>query len=290
MRKQGVDFSRLRRNFQGKPVNFVAYGVVGHIDQNPAFTRVENGKILVEVTLHPGGEEIVAELGMEGQGAGYAFYIPLCIGCRVLIEYPQGEEDPVVTKRLTDREFPFPATVAGISTVGNDVDAALGSTTAPQFAFLQVPDGTILAIETGPEGDIAIASGSNIQMSVSGGQAIHLAGRTHIGNGWQTPPTGATTGAGGEIEDGDASVAHSPTPRVPAPYGATPIPVPPGLPADGIVRAKDRIQTTFAVDPTFWTWLRGVDTAIRGLVPGIPPLPTAMGSEIRTASRNTCGD
>lgn len=312
MRRGSVDFSRIRRPFQGKPTNAVSFGVVGHYDLNPAYARVENDKVLVEVTLVPSGDEIVAELGLEAQGNGFGFYIPVCIGCRVLVTFPGGEEDPVIIKRLTDREFPFPTDVAGVPTLGAPANPLVGSTAAPQWAFLQTPEGTLLAIETGDDGDIVVKSGANVQIEVDAGQAIHLNGRTRIGTGWIVPPVGASTGPAGETVPGVSSTAFVPTPHIPLPIPPTPLVAPPGTPDTGILRIKDDIQSDIAVDPDFWAWMIAVHAFIVAMnnvwnplatggggpfvvptgaaLPVPPDPPLAIGSRAKSASQNTCED
>jgi len=314
MRRGSVDFSRIRRPFQGKPKNSISFGVVGHYDQNPAFSRVESDKVLVEVTLLPSGDEVVAELGLEAQGNGWGFYIPVCIGCRVLVAFPGGEEDPVIIKRLTDREFPFPDSVAGISTQGVAIDPLTGSSAAPQWAFLQTPEGTLLALETGDDGDISIKSGANVQIEADAGQAIHLNGRTHIGEGWLTPPVGASTGPAGEMVPGVSSTAFVPTPHVPIPIPPLPLVAPPGTPDTGVVRIKDDIQSDITTDPDVWAWIIALHASILVIanawnalatagggplvvpsgaalpIAAIPDPPLAIGSRAKSASQNTCGD
>jgi len=310
--RSSVDFTKLRRSFQGIPKNWISYGVVGHYDENPAFARVENGKVLVEVTLLPSGDEIVAELGMEAQGAGFGFYIPVCIGCRVVVGFSDGTDDPVIIKRTTDQEFEFPRDVGGVSTVGAPVDPRVQSTAAPQWAFLKTPDGTLLAIESGDDGDISVTSGANMQLEVTPGQAIHLKGRTHIGKGWTTPPVGASTGPSGEIVPGVSSTAYAPAPFIPVPVPPTPLVVAPGTPNTGILRIKDDIQSDATVDPAFWAYLTSISIALTALatawntaaaagggpvLAAAPPLPVvgpvpplSIGSRAKSASNNTCED
>ena len=310
--RSSVDFSRIRRPFQGKPTNAVSFGVVGHYDQNPAFARVENNKVLVEVTLMPGGDEVVAELGMEAQGNGFGFYIPVTIGTRVLVAFPGGEEDPIIIKRMTDREYPFPDDVAGVTTQGAPANPLVGSTAAPQWAFMQTPAGTLLAIETGDDGDVVVKSGANIQLEADPGQAIHLNGRVHIGESWTTPPVGASTGPAGEVIPGASSVSHVPTPHIPTPISAIPSVAPAGTPDDGIVRIKDDVQSDTTTDPDFWIYLQSVHAFLVALaavwnplatggggpfvvpsgstIPIAPDPPLAIGSRAKSASGNTCAD
>lgn len=311
-RKGSVDYSRIRKPFQGKPTNYISYGVVGHLDQNPAFSRVENGKILVEVTLTPSGEEVIAELGLEANGGGWGFYWPVEVGCRVIVGFAQGE-DPVIIKRITDAEFPVELEVAGISAVGGSV-ADGDATTAPHFAYIKTPEGALLAIETGSDGDISIKSGANVQIKVDPGNAIHLAGRTHIGVGWTEDPTGAFVGDNASVDNGESARKHNPPSWVPTPVPNSPLSAAPGTPATGVVRIKDPIQSDSNTDPAFWTYFNLLYTfaslvgtawntaATLGgplIVPtgvvvpftgSLPPVPTVIGSRPKTASLNTVGD
>lgn len=294
-RRSTLDFTRLRRNFQGQPTNYVDIGVVGHADQNPAFARVESGKVLVEVTLVPSGDEIIAELGLEGQGSDYGHYIPISIGARVVVVFPKGEEDAVIVARLTDDVFPFPEEVAGIDTTGPVIDPETGAAGAPHLAFLKTPDGTILAIESGEGGDLVIKSGGSIKIEASTALPIHLNGRVHLGADFTSQPSPQTTGASGEINPGTPATPFIPTPLTPAP--GNPIPTPPTpatVPAaDSIVRAKDAIQSDITSDPIFWTFINGLYAhpligpvlASSGIV-----LPLVANSSARAASRHTASD
>jgi hypothetical protein len=293
-RKSSVDFSRIRRPFQGKPVNFISFGVVGHYDLNPAFVRVENDKVLVEVTLMPSGDEIVAELGMEGQGCGYDWYVPICLGSRVVVAFPQGEDEPIIIKRVTDKEFPFPTDVAGIPTVGTPVNPLTGSTAAPHFAFIRVPDGTLLAIEAGTGGDIIIKSGGNLKIETGGGGTVHINSQVHLGDDFSTPPTGASTGPMGEIIPGVPAVPAIKDPHIPVPALVPNVPLPPptGAFADSIVRVKDAIQSDITVDPGWWAFITalyahpliGPVLAAAGIV-----LPVAMSSASKGAALGALG-
>lgn len=272
------DNARARETWRGPPTNYLSFGTVGHVDSTPAYARIEGDAVLVEVTLAPSGDEVIARLPSEAPG----FYMPLSYGMRVVVGMPSGNgSEPVIIARCPDGAWPWPDTVAGVAARGTGPVPG-----APMFAFLRTEDGQLLAIETGDGGDMLLHSGGSIELKVGGGEQVLVSGRTHLGAGFSSAPTGPTVGPDGQVIPGEEGGAFSPTPYVPAP--ASPIPLPPlaGAYADGIVRAKDAVQSDALTDPDFWTWVNAVHVAA-GL-PTDPPL--AITSQHKAASKHTASD
>jgi preprotein translocase subunit Sec61beta len=290
----------------------VSVAVVGHLDLNPRFARIEDNKVLVEVTLLPSGDEIIAELQDPGGGSGFAFYMPIRIGMRVVVAMPQGEDDSAtIVGRLTDETWPYPDDVAGVAVKQGTPD----SEPAPQFAFLRTPEGTLLAIETGDGSDIVIKSGASVKIETSPGSQTLLNSEVHIGVDFPTQPTGASTGPAGEVVPGVPAAPFIPVPgtNLVSPGGLAP-PVPTvnpktlqPYPAAGLVRFKDAIQSNATTDPQFWVWVNLVHSAVIAMAarfnappgpvlsaPGsvIPPVipPASLGSVPASSSRSTAAD
>jgi hypothetical protein len=302
---RALDWSRSREGFRGYPRNSISYGTVGHLDLTPQYARIEDGDVLVEVTLEPTGDEIVARLdfGTVDEGGSY---FPLSYGQRVLVAFAgTGNGDPVIIGRLSDGSWPFPDTAAGVPT------AVAGS--APLFAFIKTAEGQIIAIESGDGADILIHSGGSVQVKVNPGEQNLITGRTHVGSAasFTTPPTGPTVAPGGFPAPGTPSTPYAPVPnqnvRVTGtliPPAVVPIPPPPAppvpqidsnlrpIPEDGIVRMKDTIQTNATTAPDFFTWLSAVHAGLAGLLPPntLPGLPASFDSSPVTASLNTASD
>ncbi len=298
---RSIDFSRARTGFQGYPENFISYGTVGHVERTTAYVRVEEGDVLVEVTLAPTGDEVVARLGCEVMSGG-STYFPISYGQRVVVGYPNGKNgDPVIISQCHDGAWPFPETVAGVRTTTS-------SGQGPMFAFMRTGDGQLLAIETGEGGDIVIHSGASAQIKVSPTEQILHTGRTHIGSDadFSSAPTGATVGDNGFVTEGDEAGNYNPTPNTNTAISGTlippaTIPLPPPqvdtqlrpYPADGIVRMKDQIQINPVTSPDFFAWLSVVHLQVELLlVPPatMPPLPASIRGKAVEASLNTAGD
>lgn len=259
---RAADPARIRQVTSVPQRTFVAFGIVGHLDNltglpepSPAFVRIEAGQVLVEVTEEPSGDEIVARLGHDGAGAGVGDYIPLEFGCRVVIEYVGGNpQNAVIVARLHDEECHVPHDVAGVQTgaAGGMGDAFVP---APMWRFIKMAPGQLLAIETQAGGDIVIHSAGSVEIAAGPAGAIHLSGRVALGESPVTPPVGATVGPAGTTIPGVPAVPHVPLPKIPS------IPAPPATIVpfvgfdDSIVRAKDMVQSHIAVDPYFWGWL-----------------------------------
>jgi len=248
--QRALDFSRIREQTNGFPRNFLSYGTVGHVDLTPAFARIEGGDVLVEVTLAPSGDEIVARLDFDSMDGGGA-YVPLSYGQRVVVGFPNAETgDPVILGRCSDQSWPFPGSVAGLSTSSS-------GTPAPMFSFVKTAAGQIFAIETGEGADILIHSGGSVEVSVSAGEQVLVGGRTHIGSGvgFSTAPTPPEVAGEGFVEPGEPGGSYTPTPNtnptIPPPLDPSGFP----LPAEGVFRVKDRTQSNAAIDPAWWTYI-----------------------------------
>ncbi len=281
-------------------------GVVGGVDKTANYVRLEHGRLLVEVTLQPSGEQVVATV--DTGGGECTFYLALSYGCRVVIDWPGASSQAVILARLNDADGEFP-------TLG--VPTALPGR-VPLYTALRTGDGQLLLLESGADADVLVYSGGNAQVRVDSSAQVLLSGRTHIGQGAQftDDPTGACVGDAGSIAPGAGGTPYAPAPAVP--MGGPILPVlPPGsvvpvpVPADGIVRVKDPVQSTVLVDPTFWTFLLGFvaifaawgaagvpdpgGIALKAALVaffstpvGIPP--TSLSSEHRAGSLNTASD
>jgi len=291
------DWSRQREGMRGMPKNFISMGTVGHLDFTPEYVRVQDGDVLVEVTLAPSGDEIVARLDLSAVDTG-GLYFPISYGQRVVVATPQGRGgDAVIVGRCNDQAWPFPPSVAGVST----------GPSAPMFVFLRTADGQLLAIQTGDGADILIHSGGGLQLKTLAGEHILLTGRTHIGAGadWTSPPTGAQVTDAGFAAPGDPGVNYVPIPNtntvIPPVLDTTVVPPVP-KPADGVVRIKDPVQSNITIDQAFWAWVAAMGTAVgqlaayvNALVPGtvtLPPVPppSTLTSQHADGSLNTCAD
>ncbi len=305
-----VDWSRGREITLGMPKNYVALGVVGHAGETPAFARIEDDAVLVEVTLVPSGDEITARLSWDAADGGGAF-VPVELGQKVVVTFPAGDASfPILSGRVNDRDWPFPDTVAGVST-----KAPGDGKGAPLFGFLRTPEGVLYALETGEGGDLLLTSGASIQLSVGAGEQVLLGGRTHIGSGvgFSKPPVGETVGASGSSNPGQQGEPFRPAVNTNTSL-ATGVPVAPltragePLPADGVVRIKDAVESNSTTDARFWTWIDGfVQTFLVAWVT-VPqdggaalkaalsayitasPVPNKITSKPVEGSRNTVGD
>lgn len=317
--KRGADFSRLRQNFQGAPSNYISSAVVGHYDSTPTFARIENNKVLVEVTLLPSGDEIIAELQDQGGGGGFALYMPVQIGMRVLVAMPQGEDDTAtIIAKLTDNTWPMPDDVAGITASEGEE-----TTPAPQFAFLRTPDGALLAVEAGDGGDIIVRSGASLKLETPpGGQTVVHSTETHLGADFQAQPEGAMVGKSGEIVPGTPAEKYVPASGSNK-ISAIPLapPTPPinpltskAYPADGLVRFKDGTQINTDTDKAFtdyllylfvWTtaangvldtltgssWSGTLNLALAAAGASVPLVPpTSVNGAHKSSSRSTAAD
>ncbi len=303
-----LDFSRIREQSRGSPENYLSYGTVGHYDDTPSYVRVEEGDVLVEVTLAPSGDEVVARLDLGTMDNGAA-YLPLSYGQRVVVGFPNAEQgDPVILARLSDSSWPFPDEVGGIST---DPNPDPGVRSAPSYAFLKTGEGELVVIETGDGGDIVVRSGGSAQIRVDPPDQVLLTGRTHLGSDAQfsEEPKGAQVGNNGFISPGEQGVGYTPPPNTnsvvpPATYNTPTGPRP--LPADGIMRLKDTVQSNVSVDPEFWNKLLSLYTALTVWTPVFGdggtalktalaaffalPTPSTLESIGRTSSQNTASD
>lgn len=270
--------------------NSIAWGIVGHEDPNPNYVRIENGQPWAEVTLIPEGDEIVARVGMQGAGAESGWYVPLDFGCRVAVEFVDGDpNDAVIVARMWDRKCAMPSSVAGVQTgAAGMVGPVTGP--APSWQFIRTPDGQMLGIETGSNGDVVIHSAASVSVKCGATGAIHMDGAVHMGSGPTTPPQGAKVGPGGEQIPGVPAVAH-----VPVPFTPGPPPTPTYMPfvgsADAVIRAKDMAQFAANTDPVGYTQFAAVYA--HPLI-GLPP-PLVLVSQMRNqgtgiASKHTASD
>lgn len=283
MRQMAMDSARIRRAVSTPSPNYLAYAKVGHVDPttgspepNPAFVRIESGQILVEVTLTPEGDELVARYGMDGAGDGVADYSCLTFGCRVIVEFVRGStQNAVIVATLNDKNCPFPSDVCGVQTGAAAAEAPESFAPAPAWRFIKMGAGQLLAIETQGTGDILIHSAGSMHLKAT---THHLDGRVALGVPPTTPPVGGTVLPGGQTSPAVPAVPAVPVPATPS-SPATPLTIVPysGF-QDGIVRAKDAVQSHAGVDPAFWAWIAAV-AAHPVIAPVAGPGPIALHSE-----------
>lgn len=288
-RRMSVDPARMREGISPPQRTFISRGVVGHYDAltgapepNPAYVRLEQGLVLVEVTLEPAGDQIVAELAIPDSAPGSGSYIGIAFGANVVVELVNGSpQNAVIIATLNNQASPLPPVVCGVQTGAAQANAPQVGIPAPQWQFVKLPTGQLLAIETGPNGDVLIHSGASVEVRASPAGAIHLNGRVALGGIPIAPPVGATTGPAGTVIPGTPAIAQPFVPAALAPIPAAPAPVPfVGMP-DSIIRAKDGVQSYALIDPDFWLWITSVHSVLAtDLLPlGVTDPPIALHSE-----------
>ena len=303
--KVSIDRTALE-DASGIPESQLAMGQVGGTAKTGNYVRLEGGRLLVEVTLQPSGEQVVATVNTGG--GENAFYLPLAYGDRVVLDWPGGDGQAVILARLNDRDGPFPTFGVPSAEQGQ----------VPLYTALKTGSGQLVLIESGDDGDVLLHSGGSVQLRADSGYQVLVSARTHIGVGAQfaSEPTGACVGAEGKTVGGSAGGAYAPAAHVPMgapippvlpPDSTKPVPVP----ADGIVRVKDSILSNSATDSGFWAFLIGLagvfiawaaapgpdpgGVALKGALstffgtPAGQP-PTSLASEHRSASLNTASD
>jgi hypothetical protein len=258
--------------------------VTGEREATPAWVRLEQGEVLVEITT-ANGDEIVARIDSGVQ------YLALAYGCQVVVVYPDGDETlATIVARCPSMVQPIPSSVAGISTGAAGATEKGVHVPAMAWTFTRLPDGQMLAIETGSDGDIVVHGGASIELRAA--STIHLNGRVALGVGPTLAPTGAIVAAAGETLPGVPMV-----PAIDTPFVAAPVPPNTIVPFTGtehsILRAKDDIESSAARDPGFWAWLAlvGANPLISALA-GVPPvvLHSQVGGYGGGASPHTASD
>lgn len=246
-----------------------SFATVGHELPTAAYLQVREGQLYCEVTTQPDGDEIMARVGLEGAGLGSGDFFPLEYGCRVVLEYPDGDMGtPVITGRLNDLMCQVPQTVAGLVT-----STAVGPDTvspAPYFGYRKLPAGALDARET-TGADILEHSGSSYEIKAQVAAMID-APLVHLGSGrgLLTPPVPATAGPVAPIPG---------TPGVPNPQFVVPVPNAAGVPGFGVVRHSDSILANIVSDSIFFTWIIQVQTWIVAAhaLPIIGPILAGIG-------------
>lgn len=269
--------------------NQIAWGTVGHENEaNPAFVEIVDGQVYAEVTIRPEGDKIRARVAFADAGAGSGDYKALTFGCRVIVQFVDGDQnDAVIVGRMYDKNCAMPDTVAGVAT------GAAGKTgeitgPAPMWQFIKTPSGQLLAIESGSNGDIMIHSSASLLIKTGPSGAVQIDGEVHLGAPPTTDPVGATVGPAGTQIPGVPAVKSVSLPFTPVP-NETPAHIPYVGFADGIIRAKDNYQFTAASDPIDYPFFAAVYA--HPLI-GLPP-PQALVSEPRgggAGSKHTASD
>ena len=263
---RSVDMPGLTRADGTEDDPALEWGFVGHVEPitglpepSPAYVFCQNGQWLVEVRLSD-GDEVVARLGLDGAGAGFGSYIDLGYDDRVILAEVGGAHWAIIGV-VNDGLKRTPDTVCGVVTgasaavPGNDAPIP-----GPQWRFMKLRPGALLAIETQIGGDILIHSGGSVEIKAGPTGAVHLNGSVRMGVGPLVPPIGAVVGPSGTAIPGVPAVPDVPLPKTPN----TPAPPATIVPyvgfADGVIRAKDGVQSHIGVDPDFWAWIIGVHT------------------------------
>ena len=261
-----IDSAKVRNVTSPPPRSFVGWGVVGHSDPvtelpeaTPQYVRIEQGQVWVEVTVMPSGDQVIARLAQPKAAAGSGWYIPLEFGCRVALEFVNGNpQNAVIVGRFHDSENLMPDAVAGVQTLAGAASAPKVSIPAPMWQFMKTAIGELLAIETGVGGDVLIHSAASVEIKAAPTGAIHLSGRVALGESVSAPPVGQTAGPAGVVTPGVPAVPNVPIPASPG----EPVPPKTIVPYtgfdDGIIRAKDRTQSHAGVDPDFWIFITAV--------------------------------
>jgi hypothetical protein len=279
------DFAAIRSVVSPPQDNFCARARVGHFDpdtgqpeNNPAYARIEQGQVLVEVTIEGSLEQQVARLALPDAGNENAVFFALDFGCRVLVEYPDGDpQRGVITGRLHDARNAFPNSVAGVQTGAQAASQPEAFVPAPSWSFIKTKNGQLIAIESGSGGDVLIHAGANVEVKAQAAVCIDSP-QVHLGKGFMTAPVGGRVGPSGVDIPGVPAV-----PPVPQPW-TMPSPAAPGpaLPfvgfAESIIRAKDLYQSDVTVDPYFWAMVIALyaNPLVGSFLP--QPMPLALTS------------
>lgn len=240
-------------------------------EDTPAWIRWEQGEALVEVTLRD-GDKVTARWGVSSLE-------PISYGQQVVVALPDGEpQSGVIVGVLADSRFREPSTVCGVATGAADAIDRGTVVAAATWQFARLANGRMLAIQT-QGADVSIWSGGSVHIRCSTQNlagapdgAIHLDGRVALGVGPAAAPIGSYVAPGGEEVEGVSA-----TPAVSVPY-TPPTPVAPNTvtpyqgQADGILRARDMMMSTAAIDPQFWAWV----TAVSGAAMLPPPYPVSL--------------
>lgn len=263
----------------------VTLATVGHGEDGVPWAWTEGGQILVHITYQTG------DIGQQGTAriADGVMHLELVVGQQVIVVRPNGTDTlAVIVGALHDLEERVPTSVAGVATGATTAATRDEQSAAPAFTFIRTGSGRMLAIET-RGADVLVHAGSGVEIAAAPSSAIHLRGAVHVGYGFATAPVGAKVGpeeVNGGIAAGTPGIPHTPVPLtipvIPEPYAGA---------AEGVVRAKDELQSNPAIDPAFWTWWTfacAVTATLAGLIGQTPPPinpPTRLTSRAATASQ-----
>lgn len=228
-------------------------------EQGSSYLRFSGDDLLCEVDLIPVGGSGVVKVGMTRSSSGGWGYIPVRPGDLVHVVFPGADDSMgiIVSREKAAEPNGHPSTVAGVTTAG------------PALAtFYKGSDGEPIAVEASGE-LLAHAGGAGVEIK---GATVNLDGTVHLGVGLATKPTPPTPGAN-HVNAGNAGTSS------PAAQGSNPTDPAYVGPLDGIVRAKDRYQSTIGTDPIFWTFFALLDALVAALGSGnAPAIAAAYGA------------
>lgn len=227
--------------------NFVSLAVVGHDPDDPtlAHVRVQDGQVLVEVTLSD-GDCCDAWLCHHQTGASAGDYIPVEPGDSVVLVWPDGDSSPYIVARLADVERSLAGSACGIDTTG-----PVG---IRQFRWMRTPDGQIYAVQSGGE---LLLEGGGGGVRITGEQLL-MNGATHLGADFVTPPVP------GEVLGQKTTPSVPPGPFIPEPAASPSLSDPPPGPQllNGIVRFRDAVEANLFTDTDFFGFVNSINAFI----------------------------
>lgn len=250
----------------------IALATVGTEEDDEPWARVEGRKAYVEVRLETGGsadDYTIAEAPIHVLGQ-------LGIGSVVLLGFVNGDPNNAYIISLVHvLDDGIPDTVASIDTGASgaaDIDTDDPPTAPlPLLYWLKTDAGRHLALESGEDADVVLHAGAGVEIKAA--SPVHVSAEMHVGYGFTTRPIARTAGAP-ILEDGEVAGAPG-TPHVPTPHVNTTIPVYSGW-AEGVVRAKDEIQSGFGTDSTFWTYMAALDVVVAAIGGAVPAAAGAV--------------
>ena len=244
-------------------------------ESTPAWIRWQQGEPLVEVTTRT-GDKITARVGLPSTEG-------LSFGQDIVLAYPDGDPElAVIVATLCNLRFAEPSSVCGIETGAADATAPGTMIPAATWSFTRLPDGRAYAIQT-QGADVLFWAGGSLHLRSSSQNAagapdgaIHLDGRVALGVPPAAAPTGSEVAPDGQELAGLPAVPYQPLPYTPPPPVAPNTVTPYSGYVDGLLRARDTMMSTAAIDPSWWAWIVAVDAVARAINPALPLLPISL--------------